>query len=57
MPASAYRLQYEDPSMKPKPRWMRSVIAAAKEAGGTPLFLGHRKREAIASAQPKPVRG
>lgn len=24
--------------MKPKPRWMRSVIEAAKEAGTSPLF-------------------
>lgn len=30
--------------MKPKPRWMQSVIAAAKEEGDTPLFVGRRKQ-------------
>lgn len=43
--------------MKPKPRWMKSVIAAAKEAGGTPLFPVHRKREAAVAAASKPARG
>lgn len=41
--------------MKPKPRWMKSVIAAAKVAGETPLFFGNRKRSIVA-APIKPAR-
>jgi len=37
--------------MKPKPRWMQSVIDAAKEAGDTPLFVGSRKRGAAAATK------
>ena len=36
--------------MKPKPRWMKSVIKAAKEVGHAPLFVGSRKRDAAAAA-------
>lgn len=35
--------------MKPMPRWMKSVIDAAKEAGETPLFVGSRKRDDAAT--------
>lgn len=41
--------------MKPKPRWMKSVITAAKEVCETPLFVGRRKRD-IAAAASKPIR-
>ena len=36
--------------MKPKPRWMQSVIAAAKEAGDAPLAVSARKRGKAAEA-------